>query len=117
LAKKPLPKKKLVRREPILKRKPVKRKPPPPAPKYTAAEIAVLETLPVNPLAEYLAIERRSESTFYEDRRRGTGVEFFKRGSKIYVTREARLRERARLERIAKQEAKARAAAAKAAAT
>jgi hypothetical protein len=111
LAKKPLLKKKPAA---TLKRKPLRRKPPTPAPKYTPAEIAVLEEMPVNPLAEYCAIERISESTFYEERKRGVGVEFFMRGAKIYVGKKARLRHRARLERQAKLAAKAREAAAKA---
>jgi hypothetical protein len=48
-------------------------------------------------LAEYCQLEKISRSRFYQEQWQGIGVEYFKRGSKIYVANSARLRHREKL--------------------
>ncbi len=55
-------------------------------------------------LPEYCAAEKVSRSKVYEEWRRGEGVEFFRRGAKILISHEARVRHRERLERAAREE-------------
>jgi hypothetical protein len=61
-------------------------------------------------LKEYLEKEKVSRTSFYEEQRRGEGVEYYKRGAKIYVTDEARLAHRERLARKTREEREKRAA-------
>jgi hypothetical protein len=48
-------------------------------------------------IADYCAAEKVSRGKLYAEWKRGEGVEFFKRGKKIYVTEEARLAFREKL--------------------
>jgi hypothetical protein len=48
---------------------------------------------------EYCQAEGISRSTFYVEQQRGHGVEFFRRGAKVFITEAARLRHRKELER------------------
>ena len=48
-------------------------------------------------IADYCTAEKVSRGKVYSDRKRGEGVEFFKRGKKLYVTEEARLAYREKL--------------------
>ena len=52
---------------------------------------------------EYCLIEKVSRSKVYQEWALGGGVEFFKRGRRILITNEARLRYRAQLEREARE--------------
>jgi hypothetical protein len=61
------------------------------------------EILTVN---EYCKAEKVSRAKLYKEWKAGEGVEFFKRGSKIFISHEARLAYR---EKLAKQTAEARA--------
>jgi hypothetical protein len=48
-------------------------------------------------VADYCDAEKISRSKLYQEWKRGEGVEFFKRGKKLYVTEEARLAYREKL--------------------
>jgi hypothetical protein len=52
-------------------------------------------------IPEYCAVEKVSRSKVYDEWRRGVGVEFYRRGKKILISHEARVRHRERLEREA----------------
>jgi len=49
-------------------------------------------------LPEYCAAEKVSRSKVYAEWARGEGVEFFRRGNKILISHEARVRYREKLE-------------------
>jgi hypothetical protein len=55
-------------------------------------------------IPEYCAAEKISRSRLYDEWKRGEGVEFFRRGAKILISHEARVRHRERLERQAREE-------------
>ena len=55
-------------------------------------------------IPEYCAVEKVSRSRVYDEWKRGVGVEFFRRGNKILISHEARIRYRERLEREARKE-------------
>jgi hypothetical protein len=57
-------------------------------------------------IPEYCAAEKISRSTFYAEHARGEGVEFFRRGNKVLISHEARVRYRKQLERKAREETK-----------
>ena len=59
---------------------------------------------------EYCKLEKVSRTKVYQEWGAGDGVEFFRRGNKILISNEARLRYRAKLEKEARE---ARAAASK----
>jgi hypothetical protein len=59
-------------------------------------------------LPEYCTAEKVSRSKVYAEWARGEGVEFFRRGNKILISHEARVRYRERLEREARKELEAR---------
>jgi hypothetical protein len=61
------------------------------------------EILTVN---EYCKAEKVSRAKLYKERRAGEGVAFFKRGSRIFISQDARLAYR---ERLAQQTAAERA--------
>jgi hypothetical protein len=48
-------------------------------------------------VADYCEAEKISRSKLYQEWKRGEGVEFLKRGKKIYITDEARLEYRQKL--------------------
>jgi hypothetical protein len=50
-------------------------------------------------LPEYCAAEKVSRSKVYDEWKRGAGVDFYRRGTKILLSHEARIRHRERLER------------------
>jgi hypothetical protein len=52
-------------------------------------------------VAEYCIAEKVSRSKLYDEWKRGVGVEFYRRGAKILISHEARVRHRERLEREA----------------
>jgi len=52
-------------------------------------------------VGEYCVAEKISRSKLYEEWSRGEGVEFYRRGTKILISHEARVRHRGRLEREA----------------
>jgi hypothetical protein len=52
-------------------------------------------------LPEYCSAEKVSRSLVYAEWARGEGVEFFRRGNKILISHEARVRYREKLEREA----------------
>jgi hypothetical protein len=56
---------------------------------------------------EYCSVEKVSRSKLYEEWARDEGVEFFRRGSKILISNEARVRYRQQLERKAREEREA----------
>ena len=60
-------------------------------------------------ISEYCAAEKISRSTLYSEWKQGVGVEFFRRGTKILISHEARIRHRERLERDAREATKQRA--------
>ena len=64
-------------------------------------------------IPEYCAAEKVSRSTVYKEWAAGKGVEFFRRGNKILISHEARIRHREELER-AEREARSVAAEAEA---
>ena len=55
-------------------------------------------------IPEYCAVEKVSRAKVYDEWKRGIGVEFFRRGTKILISNEARIRHRQRLEREAREE-------------
>jgi hypothetical protein len=55
-------------------------------------------------IPEYCAAEKTSRSTVYAEWARGEGVEFFRRGNKILISHDARVRHRERLERKTREE-------------
>ena len=57
-------------------------------------------------IPEYCAAEKVSRSKLYEEWSRGEGVEFFRRGNKILISHEARVRYRKKVERKARHEIK-----------
>ncbi len=59
---------------------------------------------PVYTIPEYCAAEKVSRSKLYDEWKRGDGVEFFRRGNKILISHEARLRYRQKLEQRAREE-------------
>jgi hypothetical protein len=67
-------------------------------------------------LAEYCAAEKISRAQVYKEWAAGEGVEFFKRGAKIFISNEARLRHRALLEQLEREKREKREKARKAAA-
>lgn len=54
-------------------------------------------------IQEYCAAEKVSRSTLYLEWSRGEGVEFFRRGNKIFISHEARIRHREKLEQKARE--------------
>jgi hypothetical protein len=52
-------------------------------------------------ISEYCEIEKISRSKLYKEWQEGGGVEFYRRGNRILITEEARLRHREKLEREA----------------
>jgi len=54
-------------------------------------------------IPEYCAAEKTSRAKVYEEWKRGEGVEFFRRGARILISHEARVRYRERLERQARE--------------
>jgi hypothetical protein len=54
-------------------------------------------------LHEYCAAEKISRARVYAEWARGEGVEFFRRGTKIFITHAARLRHREKLEQEARE--------------
>ena len=62
-------------------------------------------------IPEYLAAEKISRTTVYEEWKRGEGVEFFRRGDRVLISHEARIRHREKLERKAREERESRSAA------
>lgn len=55
-------------------------------------------------IPEYCAAEKTSRSTVYAEWARGEGVEYFRRGNKILISHEARIRHREKLEKMAREE-------------
>lgn len=55
-------------------------------------------------LDQYCEIEKICRTRVYKEWREGGGVEYFKRGHKIFITDEARLEYRRRLEEKAREE-------------
>jgi hypothetical protein len=68
-----------------------------------AAAEGILMPTDIFTLEEYCALEKVSRSKVYDEWRRGEGVEYFKRGAKIFITEEARLAHREKLQRLARQ--------------
>jgi hypothetical protein len=64
-------------------------------------------------IPEYCAAEKVSRSKLYAEWAAGDGVEFFRRGAKIFITHEARLSYREKLERRERASMEARRAAAR----
>jgi hypothetical protein len=54
-------------------------------------------------LDEYCAVEKISRAKVYDEWKRGGGVDFYKRGTKILISHEARLRHRNKLEQEARE--------------
>jgi hypothetical protein len=52
-------------------------------------------------VTEYCIAEKVSRTKLYDEWKRGVGVEFYRRGTKILISHEARVRHRERLEREA----------------
>jgi hypothetical protein len=52
-------------------------------------------------VAEYCIAEKVSRTKVYDEWKRGVGVAFYRRGTKILISHEARVRHRERLEREA----------------
>jgi hypothetical protein len=48
-------------------------------------------------IAEYCAVEKISRARLYNEWKNGEGVEFFRRGTRVLITNEARLRHHERL--------------------
>jgi hypothetical protein len=59
-------------------------------------------------IPEYCLVEKVSRSRLYDEWKRGVGVEFFRRGNKILISHDARVRYRKSLERETREEVKAR---------
>jgi hypothetical protein len=55
-------------------------------------------------IPEYCAAEKISRAMLYAEWAKGEGVEFFRRGTKILITHQARLRYREKLEQNAREE-------------
>lgn len=64
-------------------------------------------------IPEYCTAEKVSRSKVYDEWSRGDGVEFFRRGNKVLISHEARVRHRQKLEREAREKRERDAAAAK----
>ena len=62
-------------------------------------------------IPEYCAAEKVSRSKLYAEWALGDGVEFFRRGNKILISHEARIRYREKLERAARAVIAARSSA------
>jgi len=58
----------------------------------------------IHTIPEYCAIEKVSRAKIYNEWKNGEGVEFFRRGTKIFITEDARLRHREKLQRRAREE-------------
>jgi hypothetical protein len=54
-------------------------------------------------VAEYCEAEKVGRSTVYAEWARGEGVESYRRGGKVLITHEARVRHREKLEREARE--------------
>ena len=54
-------------------------------------------------IPEYCAAEKTSRSTLYGEWARGEGPEYFRRGAKVLISHEARMRYREKLEREARE--------------
>jgi hypothetical protein len=62
-----------------------------------------LEHEAVYTIPEYCAAEKISRAKVYEEWKRGSGVDFFRRGTRILISHEARVRHRERLERESRE--------------
>jgi hypothetical protein len=54
-------------------------------------------------IAEYCAVEKISRARLYDEWKNGEGVEFFRRGTRVLITNEARLRHHERLARLTRE--------------